>query len=145
MVCGQQLHACAVLPRSGTKNGGETQALIKDSSARGATFSTVEIPLVCHVCLTSEEWMYAFDIHCNSFFPFFLVLYVAALADAMNLYKFHGDDHGFFGATFRSCIIFCCLCCCRARGWPPPSVWNPSDGRSATVGVDSNSRSVAGD
>lgn len=22
------------------------------------------------------EWMYAFDIHCNSFFPFFLVLYV---------------------------------------------------------------------
>ena len=24
--------------------------------------------------------MYAFDIHCNSFFPFFLVLYVAASA-----------------------------------------------------------------
>ncbi|CAK0899133.1 unnamed protein product, partial [Prorocentrum cordatum] len=23
------------------------------------------------------EWMYAFDIHCNSFFPLFLVLYVA--------------------------------------------------------------------
>merc|ERR1712045_138793 len=22
------------------------------------------------------EWMYAFDIHCNSFFPLFLVLYV---------------------------------------------------------------------
>jgi len=22
------------------------------------------------------EWMYAFDIHCNSFFPFFLILYV---------------------------------------------------------------------
>lgn len=28
----------------------------------------------------AKEWMYAFDIHCNSFFPFFLVLYVAASA-----------------------------------------------------------------
>ena len=24
----------------------------------------------------SVEWMYAFDVHCNSFFPMFLVLYV---------------------------------------------------------------------
>jgi hypothetical protein len=24
----------------------------------------------------SIEWLYAFDIHCNSFFPFFLILYV---------------------------------------------------------------------
>ena len=24
-----------------------------------------------------QEWMYAFDIHCNSFFPLFLVLYAS--------------------------------------------------------------------
>ena len=23
------------------------------------------------------EWMYAFDVHCNSFFPFFLITYIA--------------------------------------------------------------------
>jgi len=25
------------------------------------------------------EWLYAFDIHCNSFFPLFIMLYVVQL------------------------------------------------------------------
>jgi len=29
-----------------------------------------------HAVEQSVEWMYAFDVHCNSFFPMFLVLYV---------------------------------------------------------------------
>eukprot|EP01119_Soliformovum_irregulare_P014242 TRINITY_DN3886_c0_g1_i1.p1 TRINITY_DN3886_c0_g1~~TRINITY_DN3886_c0_g1_i1.p1 ORF type:complete len:147 (-),score=18.38 TRINITY_DN3886_c0_g1_i1:137-577(-) len=29
-----------------------------------------------HSVEQSVEWLYAFDIHCNSFFPLFLVLYV---------------------------------------------------------------------
>ncbi len=30
-----------------------------------------------HVVDQSVEWLYAFDIHCNSFFPVFVLLYVA--------------------------------------------------------------------
>lgn len=32
-----------------------------------------------HTVEQSVEWMYAFDIHCNSYFPMFLVLYVLQL------------------------------------------------------------------
>ncbi|KAJ1679303.1 hypothetical protein EV182_002327, partial [Spiromyces aspiralis] len=29
-----------------------------------------------HTVEQRVEWMYSFDIHCNSFFPFFLIIYV---------------------------------------------------------------------
>ena len=30
-----------------------------------------------HAVEQTVEWAYAFDVHCNSFFPLFLILYVA--------------------------------------------------------------------
>jgi UNC-50 family len=33
-----------------------------------------------HTTEQSLEWLYAFDVHCNSFIPMFVLLYGAALA-----------------------------------------------------------------
>ena len=45
---------------------------VQNKSAEGSNGTT---PLQFHV-KQKVEWLYAFDIHCNAFFPFFIMIYV---------------------------------------------------------------------
>ena len=50
---------------------------------------------------TTVEWLYAFDIHCNSFFPFFLIIYVVQY---FFLPLFLSSSYPFFSALLANAL-----------------------------------------
>lgn len=53
-----------------------------------------------HVVEQRVEWLYAFDVHCNSFFPMFVVLYVIHYFLSPILVA-----HGFFSVLLSNLLV----------------------------------------
>lgn len=66
----------------------------------------LRVPPTVHNVEQKVEWMYAFDVHCNSYFPFFLAVYVVQFFLIPLLLK----DPCFL-CTFLANTLYACACC----------------------------------
>ena len=90
-------------------------AIVFDFFVIGACIATVawwfantklRVPPTVHNVEQRVEWMYAFDVHCNSYFPLFLVIYVAQFFLIPLLLK-----EPCFLCTFLANTLYACACC----------------------------------
>ena len=76
-----------------------------------------------HTSEQSVEWLYAFDVHCNSFVPMFMLLYGAHQtvfahtglgADEMTLHDDHAHGYAFMYGYVQalSALVTACGCMC---------------------------------